>query len=848
MSNNHFNPSFLNEVLASKRLSIEGLEEAKRYYLEIYEGIGAPAPGDLTTATDLYAFSTIGAFTHAEHKTWERFRQQMVAIRQDELDSVDPYLPSYYSKTDDKPNNWTQETEGLDETQKTALSTQIKASSPQKGTLVDKLRTPPTLNKRCMEDILDVMDTVQDLFLWSFGDGDDAEWRWGACLCLLSGLGLDAVRHIARGARDLEDWAHWATASDTELADDILRAHQIHGTPCGLYRLEWRRLLPILQNATISKDGQLFKPRWVQACIALHLIKHVRYCVTTSGPSLRVTYRGTRSTFPLAREGAQMTMTSTANRANVADICKVLHLPYCGTAAKQSWLESVVFSVLSRFNPVMFARPRVLSTRYDIVCAPCVTIRRHLSPASEYRWIDAGIRVGGLASIDVKTGVVDKDFVLTGEEAAALDWPELAFDRSLFGKWLNCLPDKVEPVDPWTVIRSRVKNINDLGCPEGVAAMVNTMIFLDIFRTELLESKNCRSLANEFPLFMVLPTGHDLTDTTQQGKTIVAMAVGTCCVPGLEKPNISNKSASAPAQRAMAAPLEHLGTALYDEFVLPNNHEHFLSQAGLQGLATGARVSPGRAGENSIGVQLKHPLFFTVKVPAFPPDVINRTIPVFMDELTTDTRADGRTLMDLSDGLIGMEARLSALRFADEVGLLDQIRSLEPTIGAWRYRTHIMVSSLFADLAEVEKYLKVAATYMDEQRGLAEASGLAADIGLTEGFDPTYFWETCSDLTLEELRMKQDDLDGALGYTDPLDLLKGVIEDGGARSFDSVLRQYRVKERAAILRFTAKISKEGNEWKRRGWVLLHVPRSQSDVLDSQGRPKGYFKLIKPSET
>lgn len=814
-----FPPHTKQKILETCRLNEDGLVVTLLNYASVWEQVpGAPAPNAIPD-DEVYAAFIIDSYNPEKHTGWEDLKRAATRIQQAELDQMNPFLGVTYSKTDDRSNTWTSDSDGISDNVRSALNNAIKNSSPLSGTLLERFQRSPSDQPELLRELSLFLSQNSDLFFWGLGDDEtnEPEWRWGHSLCLLGGLGISVMQSAAKQAMQHEpDWQHWGHASEESVVEDIQSAHDIHGIPCGLLRLEWRRFKALMHDQeVVDRNNRAFVPRWAKALLAIHIFNHCRVAPRwDGGPVLIAAYRGNTTYLRIPPLGLHQPICSRINASFCSDLCKALAIPYTSGKTNRTWMHDVTSGVLRMLRPDTLARARDPNTRTDILVPPRVSIQRTSERSSEYRWVDPGIAISGVAHLDMDTGTVYKNDRITGPDAIAYAWPLDEVRPEILLSWDTNVPDHVEPALPWDIFTRHVKNVNTLGHPDGVSALFNALILLDLCRPSLAGTSVGSALQKEYPVFTVMPVGHEKESTTNQGKTFALRIVSQCCVPRIGEPAKANRTSSAPAQRSVAAPIEEHGTAAYDEFILPLSKEHFLDQAGIQNLSTGGTAHPGRAGENSKGISLRHPLFLSAKVAAFPPDVLNRMMPVFLDGLTPETMSKDQELEDVLTGRVSLEMRLSALRLIHVTGLRDMLLSMRQRTGQWRFNTHIsVVGHIFEAYDEACAYLQAAMAHADKQRVLADASGLSDDIGISETFDPHDYWEIAYPITIQTMHaMAVGTGDGTI---EVLEALRSIIESGDRRSLEGVLREFRTKERAARMKMVQQVKDAGGSWVRR---------------------------------
>jgi len=817
------------------------VDDYEKAYFEFYHKVpGAPEPANVTDE-DAMAAAMVEGFNSEEDVDWAGLVARLKRRGESELDAQNPYLAKYFAKTDDRPNMWVSDTGTVSDQFKLQFAIALRLASPAlNAKLSDILTHPPTADYDMLGEVVDSMGKLITLFVKDVGENDGlaAEFRFGATLCMLMGLGSSAVRVIANQMPDEPDWQHWAHAEDGQITRDALEAHRITGYPIGLLRLEWWRVKHILmQEDFTDAQGIPRHPWWVYALIAVHIIKHCRIRHSPSGPKIFCAYRGVSNLIPVDGENLGMTLGSRNNQSVARVICDTLSLP-CSFGAKQdNWLEGAVGRVLALMIPTHIPEAREVYERMDILVGPAVDIRTNKARKNEFRWVDPGLIVRNLATIDLDSGAVNARGYLNDHNTIIYRWPEHTCKPADLENWRSTIPEHVTPMRFSHYVQSVVRNRNVLGQQEGADAVLDAVMSIDFARRELAGSTVGSVIQNEYPLLFILPTGATLEETTNQGKTTLARVYGGAMVPGMQNSvQVANRTTSPPAMRGMSLPIEKYGTAIYDEFQMSTSPEHFLNAAGLQTLATGGATNVGKAMENAPGIRLAHPLVLISKVAAVPPDITNRMAATFLDVLSARSMLTDEEMHEIMSGKAGMTARLCHLLWMRKNNTVVRMCRLGLVSGKWRFNGHLSVACLFAAKSEIESYLAAATLQCSDQLSAADESGLNDDIGVSPTFDPRYYLSQVDPLTLEQLATSASRPEGL----SILETLRQIIEDQGKRRFDDVLRAVRIQERAAVVRFTRMLSEK--EYVTRDWIISLIPRGDATAKDDRARPKARVKF------
>jgi len=839
-----FSEDFINALKKTEHVKPEDiqalLEEYKTWRTTCP---GAPEPKDLIPD---HSPTVMGreSFNLASNDNWDNFHRRIKNQVEVEKDAQNPFIPFWHSKSPDKPTPWVKDTgEKLSSDCQGKLSLHFRGVTPLLNDKVENLLDLLPVESddiQTYDSIVETMTHFLPIYVSPMGDYSDIDWRWSKTLCILAGLGMRGVRIFAKRMAETseeDEWNHWATCDDAELKQEIIKSRSTSYYPFGLLRTDYPKIVRILENHSAEKV-----PTWLQVLLLTHIIKHTRFYPNYNGhPAIFAAYRTTSSMIQLHDSCIAQHLNSPANQSVLQTLCSILDV-HLGTTKSRTPLQIVAKACFKHILPCQLARPVDLSYHPDLIPPPGVTFSLAFEKRSEYRWINPGILVNNVGSIDTNTGIVTPRSYISGSKALTLNWPRREVPEDEMATWFANLPKEVKPELPSTILRRHIRNINDLGYPEGFNALVDSLILTNLVRRQLAGSEIGKLIRIEFPIVVILPVRGEKDAATNQGKTNVARILCGALVPGIPVMQVVRGS-SPPSQRSMATTLEQYGTAIYDEFVLPSGFDHFLNQQGLQLLATGGVATPGKALENSPGVQLKYPLFLVCKFDSFPPDIKNRMLPIFLEELNSDTRSNQNELGLIMTGLIGMQVRLSALAWIKEHDFIAKVRAGTARSGEFfRYNGHVSVAeAMTGRMYPIQDYLMAAKAQCDKQYLEADMTGLIADVGGTGSFDTKYFFETCQDETLGTLF--------ATAKVRPLrvlDTLRAIIEDGGRRSFDSVLRQHNIREHSAVVRFTQQLEKRG-AYAKHGWVLEYMGAKKSKLKDKHGSTVSHIHITQDAE-
>lgn len=812
-------------------LNDDGLQVVLQHYVDQRESIGAPPPTDLTL-DDAHAVSQITDFRADSDIDWDTFRRRINVRTRNERDLFHPYQPFWFAKTDDRPNTWMRHTGKLTNNGQLHINNVIRDQAPLLNQrFVDLFNTRPILDDVYFADVLDSMVNCLDIFVYDCG-GEDESFRWGPSLCMFAGLGLVALQYLAGhlSEQGFEGWDYFASTTHQDLCQEITEARQTHGYPCGLLRVDYTRLMGGIRGESPMdpESQQIVCPRWLSAVTAMHIIKHTRFYPDYEGQAcLFAAYKGRQALIPVAKNHWDSPLYF--NKMSCRDLCETLRIPFCHGRQGFEWYHNAATRATQAITPRNLPRAQDIAKKVTILVPDGVGFRAPVSRRREQLWCDPGITIYNVATIDRSTGVVDKSSTVNGTDVMTYRWPRLECPMDAVANWRANLPDKVPPRKASETLLSHLRNVNDLGHRRGLETLIDTIVTADLLRNELAGTILGQALASEYPLIFALPTGSSLEDTTNQGKTNFCRVLGDALMPGIGR-NVAvyTRSASAPAQRSMAQFIERWGGVIFDEFVLAKAHEHCFNQVGLQALATGSIVNPGKAMENSAGVRLSHPMLFSAKLPPAVPDLQNRMAPFFLDVITAENGASDVELAEIMSGKLGVSVRLSHLMWLQEQGVESVLRDSSVKSMAWRLTAHCGIAEVVGDLPSMMAYLKEATAHMGRQVVDADASGLSDDIGAKTGFHSRWYFDSAADTTLSSLVMQTK-----TNKMQTTTALREIIEDGEVRRYSGVLKEYGISEKGAVQKFVAEL-KEGPWVRDSRWVLEYHQNKLPN-----GRPRSW---------
>lgn len=275
--------------------------------------------------------------------------------------------------------------------------------------------------------------------------------------------------------------------------------------------------------------------------------------------------------------------------------------------------------------------------------------------------------------------------------------------------------------------------------PEGVERQAYFALFDAVLCASVVR-RMVSALDSEYPLVVILPDDPTAEASTNQGKGLMSRAISTGMVGDIPRPRTAPDSGSAPDSRSIAAVIRAWGTMALDEFQVPTTKSHVLSRDNLQSLCTGGEVTAGMAHENGDGnVQLTHSLVVNSKCLDLAPDLMNRSMVLFLGPCSDEQRARVDVARLVQSGAVGLRLRLAAIGCAEKHYLAEVAENdmdLPAARGSWRFTSHrAMAARLLTSRTGLDEYSACQA--LDSMAGdmndalsrhqlAAEASGLAA--------------------------------------------------------------------------------------------------------------------------
>lgn len=594
--------------------------------------------------------------------TWDEFTAEIDREAAHLASQANPALPIY---NDEERKGWSAFTypdEGANRATLTTLCAgtavalgSSTAVSAVLGRMLDRLSSWYTLPKAGVEE-------------------KNAEFSFYRLRCLLSGAGHGEWRSLAgRVVSQVGECPFDPDEDEDTWNKRLIEAHRACGWPTTLLWLDWASVPDF--------DGDLAYCEWLKPLALAHILKHMR----RAQAGLHMAYHG-------HVEYASMKSLNSQQRAMGTPFfwqkyARALGKPSTGKSAKATALESVMANLGP--DDLLPAIP-VSDVPGEILAGPWSTLLPAYNEPTAF--CQPGTRLAGVWRA---SGGRVVPYEGDGDDCLDIAWntTSAASDDHIRARTMfsTALPDKypvIRPselllrVYPHWLLPDPKTNPKDFA---GYCALVDAVFCAAVLR----HGHGARvDLLREFPLICVLPAKPTADDSTNQGKGLLCQSIAGAFAPGIPL-LAAPDSTSAPDARAVAEELRHWGTLALDEFAVPSSKAHCLSRDNLQALCTATQIASGKAFENGGKVMLRHSLVIAAKWLDLSPDLRNRSLPLFLNDLPEDQRARVEIKEMLESGQFSLLLRLAAVSLVDAARLRDIGRpTAKISRRAWRFTTH----------------------------------------------------------------------------------------------------------------------------------------------------------------
>ncbi len=558
----------------------------------------------------------------------------------------------------------------------------------------------------------------------------------------------------------------------------LVDAHRTCGWPSTLLWLDWHG---------IPDAGST---EWMHMCALAHVFKHLR----RAPDHLHMVYRGNVEFMPRRPDTQRSIGTPQFWQAYSRVLGKPPTSKGSASSVKADSLEWALSNLgvddLLSAEPISALPGSILAGTWSTLL-PAV---REGIPG----FFNPGVRLAG-----VWRAANGRVTPFEGDEADCLDWAwntasaSRAFEDQI--RFAARLPTSYPTTAPSALLRKVFPNWilpDPAEQPSEFAAycaIVDAVLCAGILRAERDD------LTREFPLMVILPISPSAEESTNQGKGLMTAAIAGAFVPGIQLLTAPD-SGSAPDSRAVATDIEAFGTLALDEFQIPGSRSHCLSRDNLQSLCTGGQVTAGKVYENSGKVRLRHSLVINAKWLDMSDDLVNRTVPLFLDALPDEQRNRTDIKEMLENGQVATLLRLAAVSLVEAAGLTEIGQPpARTTSEAWRFTCHrLIAAALYMRETKVTDWNEAFAAIDDARHSfgddlrrhqqLADETGVSATTqsGINLRLSWPAFWTGADDRMMANLvgyiDREGDARTGGVKWVSISQLLKFRCEDSGSPS------------------------------------------------------------------
>jgi hypothetical protein len=511
-----------------------------------------------------------------------------------------------------------------------------------------------------------------------------AEWHWSRVRMICGSAGYNNHAQLTeRLTRLYPQCPMVPTETREEWRDALHTAHRNCGWPVQLGQVTWKTAIRAL---AFVQDDLYTLPIWHHVLALLHVLKHVR--LSPESDRLVVTFLGAAFAFDWPK-GANVLVSK-----HLGPLASALRLPTDGPKRQVHPLAKATRQVLTSLTTNGYLRQRSLAELPGLVLhGPWSAVTP--DPTTMNNFVQHGSRLTGVwVAQDGRVETTEG----TNSDIVGYAWnhDDAGAQQDARARLERILPRRYEPGLASDLFRAAFPNLimPDGVDPDAVHALFDAPIVATLLRADV------PALAYEYPIVAFLPRSPSLDESTNQGKSYAALTYARILAPAISTVSSGLDSSSAPDMRDMADQLRMHGTMALDEFQIPKAKAHPLSRANLQLLCTGGRVSAGKVLENAGGVSLRHSLVLNAKALDFNPDMVNRTLPFFLGDLTDEHRANADALEAVQSGRLALLARLQTLAMVVEHDVLARLERVAKvsTSGGLRFGVHRALARVLYEL------------------------------------------------------------------------------------------------------------------------------------------------------
>lgn len=502
-------------------------------------------------------------------------------------------------------------------------------------------------------------------------DPQHAEFHWAAMRCLLAGFGHGA--HAVATEILTSIYPQCPLVADIEYEawiKDLHEAHQMCGLPVTLLSIPYHQLRGAVgQDEVRNLRDDPAAWWWLRPVAAVHVIKHTR----VEGYHIRARYRGADIMFD-----SQRTVNIVLQR------CRQLgpSLGFTGVGkpkavVSQAALAEDSISHCITDGDLLGIMPRARA--HHLITGPWA--RCLPDPTRMDGWVQHGLRLEGvyeLRGTDVQAAHgSDEDILAYGWEVY-IDTPEDRENRIRF----DAARPRTVAEEHWPTDYLRAAFPNLVPCSPDVEAqyaLIDAVLLVAAARHRLPDA------SREYPMLWVLPHVAEHSESTNQGKTLFMQLIAQSMTPGIPVVRCPDSS-SAPDIRGFCHQWEQFGTVCLDEWRTPRTTNHPLFHDNIQSMITGKSVVIGKVMSNDPRpLRLTQPLVASAKCVSLPPDMVNRSLFLFLRTLTPEERANVDIVSLVETGRLPMLMSLSSRMWAEKL-LTDPL--LPQAMTTFRFNLH----------------------------------------------------------------------------------------------------------------------------------------------------------------
>jgi hypothetical protein len=553
---------------------------------------------------------------------------------------------------------------------------------------------------------------------------DEAEFAWRLVRVLLAGAGYDNWKPLTRKLCD--EWANCPfdpNQPEDEWIADNLTAHSKCGWSAALAWVDWHELS---REDTQALDAPV--TNWLLTSATLSLIKNIRFnpdtreiLIYANGRVVRVSADASTNSINLMEKARIAILRAFGHRrGNKKD----------GYWATSQALDRALEMLTT--DDLIQVKPRALLPT-NLLWGPWSRIVR--DPSRINGFCSAGLRIEGVWMAD--NGTV-RPWTGSDVDVMGYDFVGAAISHETQqqeSKFRAIIPPTYQAAWPSDILTQSFPNIDmrHVRNPEAFKALLDAPIVAAILRDDI------SMLGLEFPYILFQPASPSPGEDTNQGKSTFSLAYARAINPALTEELRAQNQSAPQTNRSVGEYLLAHGSACLGEFVVPiGNPDHILGQDNLQTLGVGGSLVHGRVYSNDqVSIRLRQSIVLNSKCCTFRPDMINRSIIVWLRELTSANRSNHTVYEDAVSGKTSLEARLGAQAVIDNIpDIVNEIKKFTgtPARDGLRFTWHRAIARMIYflrtgqhDNGAIDAEVASMHVHQEEHQELAEINGTVED-------------------------------------------------------------------------------------------------------------------------